>query len=514
MGELIFKPYFVQRGHGPHISDTVYSMDENRDTFRSDIRLTDEGVHISETNNIRRFGIRVRWKVDDFGYLFMPADNGGVWYELPSQGVSHLNLNYELAKTRVIRNRNRMERFIQNSWQPSNELRSLYDVSELYFDDASAKQSNPDRCAQLAQKSLQYALLASDLMELEKARDDINRQGYRSDFLFGCDVRGYFQMDKSLFLERYKELFNYATLTHYLIGDIVDFEPEEGKKQYRERDEVLKALLERNILVEGRPLFWTHTWVTPEWLRQKSYAQLLHYLERHVKEVIQHYGDQIKIWEVVNELHDWANELELNHKQSIELTRLVCDVARDTNPNIRLLINNCCPFAEYVQRGKWHERDAKYPQRTPFQFVSQLIEAGVDFDIIGLQLYYTRQIFADAFQIYERYETFGKPVHLAEIGCPSWGIAQEFNEPDRTDFSIEPFEWRRLWDEDLQADWLETAFTYAYSKSYIEAANWYDFVDPWGFLKHGGWLRSKEGDMKHAAIRLRGLQERWKSLSE
>ncbi len=267
------------------------------------------------------------------------------------------------------------------------------------------------------------------------------------------------------------------------------------------------------MCIEGRPLFWIHTWVTPKWLKRKSYPQVLQYVEKHVKEVIEHYGNRIQIWEVVNELHDWANELELDHEQSIELTKLACDVARDTNPDIRLLINNCCPFAEYVQRGQWHERKARYPQRTPFQFVKQLIEAGVDFDIIGLQLYYTRQILADAFQIYERYEMFHKPVHLAEIGCPSWGIAQEFNEPEISNFSTVSYEWRRLWDEELQADWLESAFTYAYSKPHIEAANWYDFVDPWSFLKFGGLLRSSQGEMKSAAFRLKKLQSQWKSLS-
>lgn len=54
-------------------------------------------------------------------------------------------------------------------------------------------------------------------------------------------------------------------------------------------------------------------------------------------------------WEVVNEAHDWANELQLTPDQIVEVTKLACDVAKDTAPNVHRLINNCCPFAEYVQ---------------------------------------------------------------------------------------------------------------------------------------------------------------------
>jgi hypothetical protein len=162
-----------------------------------------------------------------------------------------------------------------------------------------------------------------------------------------------------------------------------------------------------------------------------------------------------------------------------------------------------------VQQRKWHEKEAKFPQRTPHRFTKELIEAGVDFDIIGVQVYFVKRTLTDALQSIERYQTMGKKVHLAEIGAPSRGITQEFVDEDR-DFSAEPYEWHRHWDEELQADWLEGVFTYAYSKSFIEAANWYDFVDPFGFLKSGGILRSPKGEKKAAVDRLLKLKEQWK----
>jgi len=508
-GKLIFKPYFTQKGRGPHIFDFVMTLDENGDAFHSDIKITRNGIEISDTEGKEKFAISVRWNVEGYGYLFMPADNGDEYYRLPESGETVINLNYELAKTRIIRNRIRVDYFKKQNWIPDREIIHLVELSEELFNEAEKFKNDSKRCAFHSQSSLKYSVTVSEIIEMSKARFDVSKRPGRKDFLFGCDTRGYFQMESpELFLERFSEGFNYATITHYLKGDFIDFEPEEGDKKFRERDKLLGELRKRNIAVEGRPLFWTHTWVTPEWLTKKSYAELLKYVEKHVKEVIKHYGDEIKVWEVVNEMHDWANQVQLNHEQTIELTKLACDVARGTNPNIRLLINNCCPFADYVQKGKWHEIDAKFPQRTPHQFTEQIIEAGVDFDIIGVQVYFVHRTLTEAIQSIERYENMGKKVQLAEVGAPSRGITQEFTESEE-DFSTKPYEWHRHWDEELQGDWLESIFTYGYSKSFIEAANWYDFVDPYSFLKSGGLLRSPKGEKKSAYNRLLKLKNKW-----
>lgn len=506
---LIFKPYYVQKGQGPNLGKTLYAFDSVRNSFYSDVQSTAEGLAISNTYGNKRFGITCRWNVEGYGFLKMFADNGGDYYELPSQGNLVLNLNFELARSRYYNCLKRMRSGEVEGWKPDKEIKSLLELAEDFLKKAQALMNDGEKCAELAQRSLYYGLAVSERIELEIARFRISGRNPREDFFFGCDTRGYFLMEQDLFFERFFKAFNYATITHYLIGDPVNFEEHEGKKQFSERDKLLDRLLEKGITVEGRPLFWVHVWVTPDWLRKKSYADLLKYIENHTKEVVRHYGDRIKVWEVVNELHDWANELELTPEQTVEITKLVCDVTRAENSHIRLLINNCCPFGEYVQTKKWTERPAKYPQRTPYQFLQDVERAGVDYDIIGGQMYFTRYPLADAIQVLERYEDFGKQVQIAEIGSPSRGISQEFHEKEYSDFSNLPYEWHRHWDENLQADWLENIFTFAYSRPQIEAANWYDLVDPFGFLKSGGILKSVKGEPKAAYHRLLELKERW-----
>ncbi len=512
MGNLIFKPHFVQKGSGPNIDPLIYLTDESGNTFHSKIVLSKEGIVISGTEGREKFALHVRWNVEGFGYIYCFADNGGEFYQLPSNRNKILNLNYELANSRIKFNLRRLNKFLQDEWSPSKEVRALKNLSEELLNDAEHVKNNEEKCSLLSQLSLKYSMLVSDYIEPEKARFDIHKIGRRSDFFFGCDARGYFQMDSNLFMEKFKNLFNYATITHYLKGDVVDFEAEEGKKQYSVREEVLKKLRENNISVEGRPLFWIHEWVTPDWLKKKKYPELLKWIEKHVTEVVGHYEDEIEVWEVVNELHDWANELLLTREQTIEVTKLACDVARSINPKIKLLINNCCPFGEYVQLKKMGNRNAKYPQRTPHQFIQDLIDNNVDFDIIGAQLYFVFRSASDAINNTEKFLSFGKEVHLSEVGAPSFGLKLEFIDPDPGDYSKYPYEWHRHWDEELQADWLEYNFTYAYSKPQITAASWYDFVDPKVFLNKGGLLRSPEGEEKAAVKRLLSLKEKWNKL--
>jgi endo-1,4-beta-xylanase len=510
--ELIFKPRYVQAGRGPHLLDWAYATDPEWDSFHSDITASKEGVRISDTEGRDRFGINVRWNVEGFGYIYITADNGGEFYQLPSGRAATLNLNHELAKSRVVRNQRRLEKHRQSGWNPSRELLAYIDLSEEYFADARKAAQDQERVSELSQKSLFYAMWAGEMIELENAQSEIAQRGRRNDFFIGCDARGYFQMDVELFLSRFVELFDYATITHYLVSGVFeDFEQEDGKLQFDLRDALLRQLRQRNIVVEGRPLWWSYKTTTPDWLRNKSYDEVRRYVEKHVREVVSHYGDQMYAWEVVNEFHDWANECRLTPDQIIEVTRLACDVTHDTNPKVKRLINNCAPFAEYVQLRKMTELDATYPQRTPFQFLKQLIEAGVRFDISGIQMYFPYRDLADTFVLIEKFSTLGKTIQLTEVGASS-GPSEDSIASGKLTITDEPYPWHRPWDEELQADWMEGMYSLAYSKPYIEAINWYDFVDPFSWISTGGFLRSPKGETRAVYDRLLHLKKQWNNM--
>jgi endo-1,4-beta-xylanase len=510
-GTLLFRPHYVQRGVGPHLN-WAYASDANWDAFRSDVEaIPATGVAISDAAGQQRFGINTRWNVEGFGYIFLTADNGGELYELPPSGrTTEVNLNVELAKSRVLRNRRRRAEHEATGWQTSRAVRSHLDLSDGYFDDAM-RASGEERRAALAQEALKYALWASELMELDRARHDIAQRGRRDDFFLGCDARSFYQMDPDAFIEGFTELFDYATITYYLtIGHlgVPDFEPSEGDRRFDTRDALYRRLKQNGITVQGRPLYYAYETVTPDWLRAKSYSELLRYIENHARELVGHYGDGMYAWEIVNELHDWANESRLSPDQTIELTKLACEVARDTAPGVHRLINNCCPFAEYVQLGTWGNLEATYPQRTPWQFMRDLVDAGVDFTISGQQMYFPHRDLQDIVMVLERYEQFGRPVQLTEIGATS-GPSDRSVRLGTVNIPDEPHVWRRHWDEELQADWLESIYTLAYSKPWIEAANWYDYEDSYAWIPNGGLVKSRHGEKKAAFHRLKKLRDEW-----
>ncbi len=514
-GELSFIPYIVQRGAGPHILEWGYATDSKWDTIYSNFDVRNDGARISNTQVIDKFGINVRWNVEGFGYTFITADNGGEYYSLPPKGqTASLNLNVELAKSRVARNSSRRKKFEADGWLPSREVQAFLDLSEEFYRDAERSGAGEMKRAELAQRALYYALWGGEMMELDKIHFDIQRIGYRPDFYVGCDARAFYQMYQDTFLELFTEIFNYAMITYVTTGDgmMSDFEPEEGKRNFGTRDVLFRKLRERNVTVQGRTIFWFHTWVTPDWLKNKNYDELRRYVENHTREVISHYPEGMYGWEIFNEFHDWANEVQITPDQAVELARLACDVARDTNPNVKRIINNCCPYAEYVHMGEWSGQEARYPQRTPWQFTKDLVDAGVDFNLLGQQMYFPYRDLQDIFIMLERMEEFGKTVQLSEIGTPG-GVTEYSIKTGSSSFLTEPPAWRRPWDEENHADWLEALYLYGYSRKAIEGVHWFDFVDPYSYQENGGLLRSPDGEKKAAYHRLQRIQKNWKNLS-
>jgi endo-1,4-beta-xylanase len=514
-GELIFKPYFLQKGRGPHLYDLTWATDENWDTFYSNINLSKNLIKISDTKGKDKFGINARWNVEGFGYTNITADNGGEFYSLPPSGKeSEFNLNYEFAKSRVVRNRKRLANHQKNGWFPSAEVMMYINLSEQFFEDAG-KKSDDEARADLSQKCLHYALWGSEKLELEKANYDILLNGRRDEFFIGCDARSFYQMYQDDFLNLFGELFNFANITFVAKGDgmMSDYQPSKGEMNPETRELLIKKLKERNIVSQERLLFWFHDCCIPDWLRNMKYDELLKYAEKLTYDTMTRFGDILYSMEIVNELHDWANELALNHEQITELTRLISDVSKAAAPNVKRTINNCCPFAEYVQMNTYSKRKAVYPQRTPYQFTKDLIDAGVEFEILEQQVYFPYRDLQDTIILIEKLASLGKPMQLSEVGVTG-GPTESSVLLGTVDFPKEPYLWHRPFDEETQADWLEDIYTLAYSKPFIEACNWFDFIDPNSYMQNGGLLRSAKGEKKASFHRLKNLKEKWEKLEK
>jgi hypothetical protein len=308
-------------------------------------------------------------------------------------------------------------------------------------------------------------------------------------------------------------LFNYANITFVVKGDgmMSDYQSSPGVINPDTRKLLTNKLNRRDIKCQERLLFWFHDCCIPDWLRNMNYDKLLKYAEKLTTDTMKRFGDSLYAMEVVNELHDWANELQLSHEQITNLIRLITDVSKSIAPNVKTTINNCCPFAEYVQLNSYSGSPAKYPQRTPYQFSKDLIEAGIDFDILEQQMYFPYRDLQDSILMIEKLSSLGKPMQISEIGCPG-GPSNKSVKLETVNISEEPYLWHHPWNEHTQANWLEGMYTLLFSKPYIKAGNWFDFVDPYSYLDNGGLLRSPEGEKKESYYRLERIKSNWENL--
>lgn len=500
---LVFRPY--PHPLTPEIN-FVYATDAMGDPFKSAIEVRPEGIVVPPSVGETPFALNARWFVEGFGNVFLDADNGGKLYTRDDFTAREpLILNRAFAETRVVRNRAVMARYEQQGTVFSAEVRHLQDLASELLEASNRLQG--EAAGRMADRSLHYALWAGEQMEMEHARRVIARQP-RDAFNFGCETRQYVWAKSETMTERFTELFNYATITHYVYDTWYEvFEPREGEYRWGIKDNIVDWLRRHDITIEGRPLLWFHSWVTPDWLRDKNFDDLKRYVERHVPAVVGHYGNKINHWEVVNEYHDWANVHEHTPEQITEIVRLACDLTRDTNPEAVRIVNNCCTWAEYAAMGRFDHGEANRPLRSPRKYIQDLIEADVPFDVIGLQMYFPDRSIFDMARMLERFEAFGKPIYITEIGTSS-GPTREDVMLGTMEVPTAPYDWHRPWDEDLQADWLEDTYSLFYSRPSVETVAWYDFADFRTFIPNGGLVKV-DGRRKASYHRLKSLLEQW-----
>jgi hypothetical protein len=129
----------------------------------------------------------------------------------------------------------------------------------------------------------------------------------------------------------------------------------------------------------------------------------------------------------------------------------------------------------------------------------------VEFEVLGLQLYYPQMDLLEIERMLDRFHDFQKPIHITEIATAS------VDTPDPT--SMRPTTtapgWHGPWSETTQADWMEGVYTLLYSKPQFEAIGWWDLADIGGhFWPHGGMLK-KDLSPKESYMRLGELQKKW-----
>lgn len=439
-------------------------------------------------------------EVNGFGFTYLAADNGGRGY-VPGEKI--VDLNRELAETRLRRVAAELDtsKRAGDVFSPAVERR-LQDA-RVKLNQAASQAEGSDARALLAE-SLRESLWAGEMLALERARQRIEKRGFRDDFLW--EAKSYLHRRLGArHDELFAALFNMANVRFYWAV----FEPEEEKRGFEETDETLAWIERQRLTAKGHTLIWfTESCGMPEWMRDRSPEAIKQLLRPRITDIARRYAGRIRIYDVINEAHDWANSFDYSHDQILKFARLGCDALKEGDPKAIRIINCVYPWGDYVAKRQNCRGKTEAEMWGPYEFLQACIGGGVDFDGIGLQMYYYGYDMFEIDLVLERFARLGKPIYVTETGVSS------SDQPDPDAGVTNPHGlWHAPWSERIQADWAEQFYTICYSKPFVHETSWWDFVDISHSIPHGGLLnRDRNLTPKEAYHRLLALRHRWETM--
>ncbi|WP_144554461.1 endo-1,4-beta-xylanase [Bacillus sp. X1(2014)] len=214
---------------------------------------------------------------------------------------------------------------------------------------------------------------------------------YKDSFAIGAAVEPY-QLNTTD-AEVLKRHFNSIVAEN--IMKPINIQPEEGKFNFTEADKIVKFAKENGMELRFHNLVW-HSQV-PDWFfldekgnpmvdetdskqRERNKKLLLKRLETHIKTIVKRYKNDIKSWDVVNEVIDDAPQNERGLRESAwykitgdEYIKVAFETARRyAAKDAKLYINDYNTEVE--------------PKRTNlYNLVSDLLQQGVPIDGVGHQ---------------------------------------------------------------------------------------------------------------------------------
>ena len=433
--------------------------------------------------------IAVRLKVPGFGEVYCYADNDGRGFAKP--------INEEFvalaARTRLRRVR-----------EAAQQARAAGVPADLELDRQlqAAARSIPKKpgVGQIAAayETLSHGLHAGERLTLNWARHRIRKLAKpRHEFLFGGLASGW--QRGADYEQKFKALFNYAVTSWYTWSS--NAEPPEQRIDYARMDQSVDWCLRNGLTAKSFGYVYMARGATPEWIRSWPFEKLLPAYKSIVANTTRRFHGRVPMVEVMNEAHDKANLFRLSHTQVLEFAREACRAAREGSPTVKRLLNHCCLWAEYAKRAN-EDRTHRW---SPFRFLKDCVSAGVEFDVVGLQLYYPQHDLFEIDRMLDRFKAFNRPIHITELGCNSVdGLDTASMRPN----SLVPG-WHGPWNETIQADWAEAIYTLCYSKPEFEAVGWWDFADVGGHFWPSGGLLHKDLSPKESYQRLLKLKEQW-----
>jgi hypothetical protein len=231
----------------------------------------------------------------------------------------------------------------------------------------------------------------------------------------------------------------------------------------------------------------------PAWVTTLKYDELKEELYDHVYETVSRYKSLIKYWGINEPFWPYADPFHLTTPQWLEIVTLSVQAIKAADPTAKIYMNN--PIGDFPTWNYY-----------PIKNMKLLMDKGIDFDAIGLEVYGEDRspgvpldarrypVVSWVSRRLDQFAELGKPIILTEIDVAS--------EPS----------------EKTQAEWLRDFYTMAFAKPYVKAIVWsFMFDNP--FLPKAGIFDCQRQDQygncqldprpKQAYYALKNLTSSW-----
>jgi endo-1,4-beta-xylanase len=269
------------------------------------------------------------------------------------------------------------------------------------------------------------------------------------DFLFGVGMSGPGGvLPYELYPDFAKIGVNYV-LPLFLWADV---EPDPGLYRWNGIDNYrIPDLHQLGFTIQGQLLifFFDQSWCLPEYVKSMGFDELNQAVYKHVFDVVHQYRGQVTFW-TINEPGDpRSSYFKFSQDQWVKIVQSAGQAIRDADPNAQIFVNIVVD---------------DHDGYSPTQFLDALVNQGVAFDAIGLEIYPGMvasdengypSIIATQEKILS-FARFGKPIIITEIAVPE--------KPSR----------------EAQANWLRSFYEMAVEIPAVKGIVWFYVVDDQG----------------------------------
>lgn len=437
-----------------------------------------DGLLILSRNEDHPVGLALLWDLGELGAYHLETTRV-VPREKP------YNLNVELARGRLMKIVQKQEDWNLFDFPRTEKYMVRAREAQALFAEALGALHIPTEAAKLADQALAMSVELSDQLAMFHAELLLARRRATNSVprhIIGCRV------DSTVQNQRYKdtlaEHFDFAVLPM----NWKQLQPQEGSFHTEAVDEWVELLTKKRIPIIAGPLIDLSEGQVPEWMFiwEHDFDSLREMAYEYVQKVVHRYRKQISVWNVVSGLHT-NSAFTLSFEQIIELTRLMVAQVKTIQSNARTLVSVTQPYGEYHSKG-----GSSVP---PMLYAEMVAQAGINFEAFGLEIEqgiparggYMRDLFQLS-SLMDRFSTIGRPVFLTALGSPGRHTP---DSTDRSEGKLDPSaagRWKRPWDAQLQAEWMDTVYKLALSKPFIESVAWGNLADINPTIASGGLL--------------------------